>query len=89
MLVFTKKINSMGAMRKITNRRFEFIFFALLAAAMPNTAHAYLDPGTGSMVLQVVVAGVLGALFTFKSYVRAVFSSLGRLFGKQQGRSDA
>lgn len=56
---------------------------------MPNTAHAYLDPGTGSMVLQVVVAGVLGALFTFKSYVRAVFSSLGRLFGKQQGRSDA
>jgi hypothetical protein len=35
------------------------------------------------------VAGVLGALFTFKSYVRAVFSSLGRLFGKQQGRSDA
>lgn len=79
----------MSTMRKIANHRFEFIVFALLAATVPNTAHAYLDPGTGSMVLQVVVAGVLGALFTFKSYVRAVFSSIGRLFGKQQGRSDA
>ena len=25
-----------------------------------NTAHAYLDPGTGSMVLQVVLGGIAG-----------------------------
>jgi len=79
----------MSHMRKITNHRFEFIGFALLVAALPTTAHAYLDPGTGSMALQVIVAGVLGALFTFKSYVRAIVSSVGRLFGKQQTRSDA
>lgn len=89
MLVFSKKINSMGHMRKTANHRFELLGFALLVAALPSTAHAYLDPGTGSMVLQVIVAGVLGALFTFKSYVRAIVSSVGRLFGKQQTRSDA
>ncbi len=75
-------------MRKIANRRFEAVSFALLVVAMPRAAHAYLDPGTGSMVLQVVVAGVLGALFTFKSYIRAIVSSIGRFFGKQQTRSD-
>ena len=79
----------MSYMRTTTNRRFELLTLALLVAAMPGTAHAYLDPGTGSMVLQVIVAGVLGALFTFKSYLRAIVSSVGRLFGKQQTRSDA
>jgi hypothetical protein len=29
-------------------------------------AHAYIDPGTGSMVLQIVLAAAVGALFFFK-----------------------
>ncbi len=31
-------------------------------------AYAYLDPGTGSMVLQAIVAGVLGSMFAIKMY---------------------
>jgi hypothetical protein len=31
---------------------------------------AYLDPGTGSLALQMSVAGMLGALFMLKGYWR-------------------
>lgn len=33
---------------------------------------AYLDPGTGSMVLQVLLAGLLSSSFFLKSWVRQV-----------------
>ena len=39
---------------------------ALLASATP--AYAYLDPGTGSMLLQLLVGGVGGALVVGKLY---------------------
>lgn len=39
----------------------------LLAMAIgPADAHAYLDPGTGSMVLQVIVGGVMASLFVIR-----------------------
>ncbi len=38
--------------------------FALLL--VPHDAHAYLDPGTGSYVLQMIIAGLLGAAFAIK-----------------------
>jgi hypothetical protein len=33
---------------------------------LPQDAHAYLDPGTGSYVLQMIIAGLLGAAFAIK-----------------------
>jgi hypothetical protein len=56
----------------------------LLAAGVPQDAHAYLDPGTGSVILQVVAAGVLGALFTFKSYIRTAKSTILRMLGREK-----
>lgn len=37
-------------------------------ALSSEPAHAYIDPGTGSYVLQVLVAGFLGALFALKMF---------------------
>ena len=31
-------------------------------------AYAYLDPGTGSIILQALIAGVAGSLFVVKAY---------------------
>lgn len=45
----------------------------------PTEAHAYLDPGTGSYLFQLLVAFFLGALFTLKLYwakVKGLFKSL-------------
>jgi len=33
-----------------------------------QSAYAYLDPGTGSMLIQMTIAGIMGALFTLKMY---------------------
>lgn len=52
----------------------------LSALLVPNLAHAYIDPGTGSMALQLLMAGILGALFTIKSYWNELKSFLARMF---------
>ena len=40
----------------------------ILVAAYPRPAWAYLDPGTGSMLIQAAVATIAGALLTLKLY---------------------
>lgn len=37
-------------------------------------AHAYLDPGVGSQVLQMTLAGALGLVFALKSSVQRAVS---------------
>lgn len=56
---------------------------ALLAVVLlfPAAAHAYVDPGTGSMVLQGVIAAVLGLGLTLKLYWRRIRK---RLTGKRE-----
>ena len=45
--------------------------------AMPSVLWAYLDPGTGSMVLQVLlVVGLLSSTFFLKSWVRQAREAL-------------
>ncbi len=37
-------------------------------AAMTAPAHAYIDPGAGSMILQGIIGGVAGGLFIMRTY---------------------
>ena len=46
-------------------------------------AQAYFDPGTGSMVLQLLMASVLGFIFTLKTYWGKLKSSIKNLIGKK------
>ena len=34
----------------------------------PISEHAYLDPGSGSFILQIILATFIGGLFIVKSY---------------------
>jgi hypothetical protein len=53
-------------------------FLALiLLFILPSTSFAYLDPGTGSMILQGLIAGIAVGAVTIKHYwarFRAFFS---------------
>jgi hypothetical protein len=51
---------------------------AALAVGAAGTAHAYIDPGTGSMLLQVIGAGVAGAIFYFRELRIKVMSFFSR-----------
>ena len=60
----------------------QLLLVVLLVFVVPGTAHAYLDPGTGSFVLQMLVAGFLGAVLyvkmawqSIKYFFRNLFSS--------------
>lgn len=54
----------------------------IVPAIFPAQAFAYLDPGTGSYIFQMVVAGLLGAAFAVKmSWVR-IKGFLARVFSR-------
>lgn len=68
-------------------RRSSTVMFAWTAVCLfvcsTKCAHAYIDPGTGSYVLQVLVAGVLAAAFVAKSTFRSLRESVVRLFKRR------
>lgn len=45
-----------------------FLVVPIMLLAMSQEAFAYLDPGTGSMVLQGIIAGIAVVGLTVKTY---------------------
>lgn len=59
-----------------------FICVLLLQSLAPAAAYAYIDPGTGSQMIQILIAAVLGGAFAIKcwwqnvkAFLRSKFSS--------------
>lgn len=44
--------------------------------------HAYIDPGTGSLIIQVLIASFVGGLFLLKVFWGKVKAFLSKLFSK-------
>jgi len=61
---------------------FQF-FIALFIFINPGHAYAYLDPGTGSMLLQMLIGGVIAAIFTIKMYWYQLKLFIKRKLGKE------
>ena len=45
-----------------------FILFLLVILVWVDDAQAYIDPGTGSMLVQSLIAVIVGGLFIIKKY---------------------
>ena len=62
---------------------------AILVLASPLPAHAYIDPGTGSVLLQMILGGLAGLIVVLK----IGWSRLGQLLGRKpkngENRSEA
>jgi len=56
------------------------VAMAISIIVWSGDAYAYLDPGTGSYVLQIVIAGIVSALFTIKMCWRRVVDFFSNLF---------
>lgn len=53
--------------------------FTLFFLAFPPPAQAYLDPGTGSYLIQILIATIVGGLLAVKVYwgkIKAFFTHL-------------
>ena len=60
----------------------------VLGVLFPRDAFAYLDPGTGSMVFQTVVAGLAAVAYGVRMYwgkIRSVFSRRPPVSGEREG----
>ena len=47
-----------------------FLYIFFLWVLFPEKSFAYLDPGTGSYVFQLLIAGLLGSTFFMKSIIK-------------------
>ena len=55
------------------------VLLFLIQIVFPRKAYAYLDPATGSYVLQIIIAALVGGLFVIKRYfdrIKGFFKSL-------------
>lgn len=50
---------------------------------MVQDSYAYIDPGTGSYLLQLMLAGLLGLVFTIKIYWQKIKTFFLKLFRMQ------
>ena len=52
-----------------------------LAVTWAAPAHAYIDPGSGALVIQVLVSAFVGVLFFARGFLMRVASRIRRLLG--------
>ncbi len=55
------------------------VLFHLL---IPRNSYAYLDPGTGSFIIQMLIATIVGGLFVIKIYFAKIKKFFKRVFFK-------
>lgn len=60
------------------------LFSFLTIVFIPSSAFAYIDPGTGSYILQMIAAGILGGLFAIKMFWLQVKNFFKRLFSRDK-----
>ena len=47
---------------------------------------AYLDPGSGSLILQVIIGGILAGTVALRSFIGKAFANIKKLFSR--GKKD-
>ncbi len=57
-------------------------FFMFLLLSLPVNAYAYLDPGTGSYIIQMLIAVFLGGLYAVKIYWQKIKLYFSKFFSK-------
>jgi hypothetical protein len=58
------------------------IVLAFLSLFFPSPAHAYLDPGTGSYIFQLIIASIVGLGFVVKIYWKKIKAFFVKLISK-------
>ncbi len=68
---------------------FVFVFFLLyFCLIFPNKVFAYIDPGTGSYIIQLVVAGIFGGLFAIKIFWKKIKVFVKKIKGSNDDKQE-
>ena len=60
------------------------IFLLTSSLLSPKNAYCYLDPGSGSYVLQLVIGSLLGLLFAIKLFWNRIKEYIKNVFTKEK-----
>ena len=60
------------------------VLAALISPILLQLAYGYLDPGTGSYILQLIIGGLLGGLFAIGLFWKRVTAFVKRIFKSQK-----
>lgn len=63
---------------------YSLFLIIVLQLTLSQDAFAYLDPGTGSYIFQVLMAVFIGGLFTVKMYWQKIKNFFSQHFSKKQ-----
>ena len=72
-------------MTKIKNRLFPYFLLLLLgclSCVLPEEAYAYIDPGSGSSLFQLIICTLIGGFFACKLLFLKYKDKLKNLFSK-------
>ena len=70
----------------VSNLKFLFLIFGLISYTSP--AYAYLDPGTGSMLLQGLIGGIAATIAFLSIYWQKVKAFFGKKKEINKGTTD-
>ena len=59
------------------------VLLTLLFLGFPENTRAYLDPGTGSYIVQLILAGLLGGVFAAKVFWKEIKAFFKNLFSRK------
>ena len=71
-------------MKARTSTATVLVILGLCILLFPADAHAYLDPGTGSYILQLALATLVGVLFAIRLFWGRIKSFFGKLLSRQE-----
>ena len=57
----------------------KYLSSLLILALTPTTTYAYFDPGSGAVMLQVLIAAGLGVLFRFRGWINLLWRKIKEL----------
>lgn len=60
------------------------ILSILYILLLPKNVYAYIDPGSGSYIFQLIIATLLGMGFAIKIYWRKIFAFFARFFAQKK-----
>jgi hypothetical protein len=82
-IILTPKNGSKIFARQSCIGWYEMHFLEIVHFAISLRPQAYLDPGSGSIIIQLLIAGIVGAGFLIKKYWKKIKGLFNRSFSKR------
>lgn len=71
-------------MKYLGRRKIFLLFFIIFCVFFTQEAFAYLDPGSGSFIIQLLIGFLLGGLYAIKLFWKQIKTFFVNLFSRKR-----